>query len=73
MKALILAAVLTVQALAGCTNADCVAAADDAHAIFLQEVAADPAAFTKEELRNERLAYAGARAACMAFARSTAQ
>lgn len=50
-------------ALAGCNTSAC-GALDAAHEAFLAEIAADPNAFTKEEQRNARLAYAASRAAC---------
>lgn len=56
-------ALISLVALAGCTTSTC-GALDAAHEAFLAEIAADPNAFTKEEQRNARLAYAASRAAC---------
>jgi hypothetical protein len=54
-------------ALTGCTGASTCAAIDAAHEAFLAEVAADPAAFTREQIRNERIGYTGASIACTSF------
>lgn len=65
-----IALIASVVATAGCTQTDCVAAAEDAHAVFLAEVEADPTAFSPADLRNERLAFAAAKAACLALGRA---
>jgi hypothetical protein len=56
--------------VAGCTTVDTCATVDAAHEAFLAELAANPTAFDAKTIRNERLAYAAAKAACMSFGRA---
>lgn len=57
-------------AITGCTTVDTCATVDAAHDAFLAELDADPTAFDAKTIRNERLAYAAAKAACVAFGRT---
>lgn len=57
-------------AMAGCTTVDTCATVDAAHDAFLAELQADPNSFDAKTIRNERLAYAAAKTACVAFGRT---
>lgn len=65
----ILALLLVVGSLAACTTTDTCAGIDAVHEAFLEEVRLDPNAYDAATIRNERLSYAAAKAACVVFNR----
>lgn len=68
-------AFVAMLALAGCSATAAINtcdAIDAGHDVFLDEVDANPAAYTEKELRNERLAYAAAKIACTSYVRTKA-
>lgn len=61
-----------VLVLTGCqmTAGSTCDALDAAHDVFLAEIAADPDAYDKATIRNERLAYAASKIACTSYVRT---
>lgn len=66
-----LATVAALGLVTGCTATSTCGAIDAAHQAFLDEVAADPDGFTKEQIRNERRAYTAAKIGCTAFVQTS--